>query len=68
MSKLTFKVPEMSCGHCVEAISTAVRGVEGVGTVEVDLDTKQVVVDGEGLSEPRLRQAISDAGYEVAGT
>lgn len=68
MSKLTFQVPGMNCGHCVESISTAVRGVEGVGAVEIDLDTKQVVVEGAGLSEGRLRQAINDAGYEVAAS
>lgn len=66
MSKLTFQVPEMNCGHCVESISTAVRGVRGVGAVEIDLETKLVIVEGERLSEAPLRQAITDAGYEVA--
>lgn len=68
MSKLTFQVPGMSCGHCVESVSTAVRGVEGVGAVDVDLDAKLVVVEGQGLSEAPLRQAINDAGYEVAAS
>ncbi|MBK5219612.1 MAG: heavy-metal-associated domain-containing protein [Thermoleophilia bacterium] len=65
MDKLSFQVPGMNCGHCVEAVSTAVGQVEGVSSVDVDLDAKRVEVEGEGLAEAPLEQAINDAGYEV---
>ncbi len=67
MDKLRFQVPGMSCGHCVEAISTAVGQVEGVSAVDVDLAAKQVEVQGEGLADAPVEKAINDAGYEVAG-
>jgi copper chaperone CopZ len=40
--------------------------VEGVESVDIDLDTKRVTVTGEGLNDTHLRRAISDAGYEAA--
>jgi copper chaperone CopZ len=62
----TYRVPDMSCGHCREAVSRELLSVAGVESVDVDLDTKLVVVRGEGLDDARLRAAIGDAGYEAA--
>jgi copper chaperone CopZ len=36
-----------------------------VTNVQVDLETKQVVVEGEGLDDATLRAAIVAAGYEA---
>ena len=54
----------MSCGHCVASVSDAVRQVEGVADVTVDLEAKRVDVEGEGLELAPVAQAIRDAGYE----
>ena len=43
-----------------------VLAVEGVEAVDVDLETKFVVVRGPDLDDARLRAAIEDAGYEAA--
>lgn len=64
MTNLTLRVPGMSCGHCVASVSDAVRQVEGVADVSVDLEAKRVDVEGEGLELAPVAQAISDAGYE----
>ncbi len=53
----------MSCGHCKAAVT---EQVAGVGAVEIDLDTKAVVVRGAGLSDDAVREAIREAGYEAA--
>jgi copper chaperone len=42
MSSLSFRVPDMSCGHCVASVTGAVEELEGVGGVDVDLESKQV--------------------------
>lgn len=63
---MTFEVPAMSCGHCVSAITAEVTQVRGVVNVAIDLDTKAVVVSGEGLDESAIREAIVEAGFEVA--
>jgi copper chaperone CopZ len=63
--ELTFTVPGMTCEHCTAAVSEEVEQVAGVTAVEVDLDTKLVVVRGEGLSDEAVRAAIGEAGYEA---
>jgi copper chaperone len=63
MSELTFSVPDMSCSHCESAVSTELLAVPGVASVDVDLETKLVVVRGDALDEVALRHAIDEAGY-----
>jgi copper chaperone CopZ len=56
----------MHCGHCERAVEDEVGGVEGVESVDVDLETRVVTVQGTGLDDGALRAAIEEAGYEVA--
>ena len=62
----TFTVAGMHCGHCKTSVTEELSAVEGVESVEVDLDTKLVLVHGEGLDDAALRAAIEEAGYEAA--
>ena len=59
-----YKVPEISCDHCVQAITNSVSPVDGVESVDVDLEAKTVTVVG-GKKE-NIIAAIDDAGYDVA--
>ena len=63
---LTYTVPGMHCGHCKQAVSEEISAVDGVESVEVDLETKLVKVVGESLDDAQLRAAIDEAGYEAA--
>jgi copper chaperone CopZ len=65
MDKLTYAVPGMSCDHCKVAVTEEVEQVAGVDAVEVDLDTKLVVVSGADVSDSDVRAAIREAGYEA---
>jgi copper chaperone len=62
----TYSVPAIHCGHCRDAVTREVAAVEGVQSVDVDLDGKLVTVTGSGLDDTALRAAIEEAGYEVA--
>jgi copper chaperone CopZ len=64
--EVTYTVTGMSCGHCKAAVEEEVGQVAGVQFVSADLDTKLVVVRGEGLDDGALRAAIGEAGYEAA--
>jgi len=66
MSELTYTVAGMSCAHCTHAVRSELQDVPGVSEVSVDLETKRVVVRGEGLDDAVLRAAIVAAGYEAA--
>jgi copper chaperone len=64
-STLSYTVPEMSCGHCVNAITSEVQTVTGVQGVSIDLVTKIVLVSGTELNDAAIREAIVEAGFEA---
>jgi copper chaperone len=47
MRSKTFKVPNISCGHCVHTIQNEVGELEGVRSVVASQDTKMVTVEWE---------------------
>jgi copper chaperone len=65
-STITFSVPGMTCGHCESAIMQEVAAVAGVTGVDVDLETKDVVVTGTALDRDEIVAAIDEAGFDVA--
>ena len=58
------QVENMSCGHCVGAVTKAVQAVDGAAKVEIDLATRSVKIDSSSPLAP-LKSAIVDAGYPV---
>lgn len=62
----TYSVPGVSCAHCKQAIEGEVSQVQGVVSVDVDLEAKTVSVVAEPLDEQAIVAAIDEAGYEVA--
>lgn len=67
MITMTFSVPDISCEHCRTAITGEVQAVDGIDSVDVDLEAKTVTVRGEPLDRQAIVAAIDEAGYEVAG-
>lgn len=69
MTQTVLSVPEVHCNHCVSSIEGAVRSLDGVGDVNVDLDSRNVTVqfDEARLEERDIANVIEAAGYEVAG-
>jgi len=59
------QVENMSCGHCVGAVTKAVQAVDAAARVEIDLATKSVKIDS-ATPLAALKSAIADAGYPVA--
>lgn len=63
--KKTLTVEGMSCQHCVKAVKNALSQLEGVRSVEVDLATKKVEIEGDSLQDAILKEAVEEAGYQV---
>lgn len=59
----TFEVNDMTCGHCVGAVTKAVKGVDPAAYVSVSLATKRVEVDSATADVSSIRAAIAEAGY-----
>lgn len=67
MIEQIFHVPDVSCGHCVAAITNELTKLTGVQEVGVDLETKLVTVRHDGtVTDTVLREGIEEAGYDVA--
>lgn len=59
------KVEGMSCGHCEMAVKKALNQLDGVDSVDVDLDSKTVEIKGSDLVDTRLKEVVYEAGYDV---
>jgi copper chaperone len=59
-----FKVSGMSCGHCVRAITQAIKALDASAEVEVDLASGLVQVS-DGLDREQVQAAIREEGYVV---
>jgi len=59
---LTFNVEKMMCGGCVSAVEAALKALEGVEQVEVDLEAKQARVTG-AVDPQAVIAALETAGY-----
>jgi len=66
ITELDYQVPDISCEHCVQAITGEVRKLPDVADVLVDVDTKHVTVRGDGIDDALIRAAIDEAGYDIA--
>lgn len=60
-----FKVSGMSCGHCVRAVTQAIKALDPAVQVDVDLAAGVVRVDGD-VPAAQLEAAIRGEGYEVS--
>ena len=59
---MKLKVPEMSCGHCVTAIDSAVKAADTTATIRADLPSRTVDIDTTASPETLLK-ILADAGY-----
>jgi len=59
---LEFRVQDMTCNHCVGAITKAVKHVAPQASVEIDLEHHLVRIQGEA-DQAIVQAAIVDAGY-----
>lgn len=67
MAERTLEVKGMSCGHCKMAVTGALKGLDGVSTVNVDLASGKVDVsyDEAKVDFSQMKEAVEDQGYDV---
>lgn len=62
---LTFQIPNMTCGHCVRAVTQAVLVADPAAKVQADLATHKVQVDTTASRDVVAAQ-LAQAGYQPA--
>jgi len=67
ISEVVFDVTGMTCATCVQNIEAALNGLDGVVSASVNLASEKAYVryNPEVITVPRLKKAISDAGYKA---
>lgn len=65
-STSTYTVSGMTCDHCVRAVSEEVSAIDGVESVDVELQTGLLTVRaGEPVDDDAVVAAVDEAGYSV---
>lgn len=65
--EVTIGVYGMTCGHCQKRVADAISSLEGVESVEVDLESESVTVsfDPQKTNLDNIKEAIQKAGYST---
>ena len=66
MATTTYKISGMTCGHCVNSVTSELSQLPGVSDVQVDLAAGTATVTSEQpLDDAAVRAAVDEAGYEM---
>ena len=60
---ISFKVNDMTCGHCVSTITKAVKVVDKDARLDIDLVNHRVDIEASEADAAQLSDAIKQAGY-----
>ena len=65
--EVTIGVYGMTCGHCQKRVADAISSLEGVESVEVDLEAEHATVSflPQKVSLDDIKEAIRKAGYST---
>jgi copper chaperone len=68
MEQTTLNVKGMTCGHCKSAVTNALQELDGVSSVEVNLDKGRADVsyDASKVKLDQMKEAVEEQGYDLA--
>lgn len=60
---ITFQVNDMTCGHCASTITKAIKELDPLAKVEIDLHHQRVSVAVVSADAQSVSNSIAEAGY-----
>ncbi len=64
MPEKTVTIPDMSCGHCLMTIKREAGEVQGVTSVEGEVESKRVTITWDDPADwSQIEAALKEAGY-----
>ncbi len=63
--KKIIQVEGMSCMHCVGRVKKALEAINGVESVEVNLEKNEAVIVGTDIKDEVIKSAVEAQGYKV---
>ena len=68
MTTITYNIPGINCGHCVNTIQMEVGDLAGVEAVEASADTKTATVTfGDPATEDAIKSLLVEINFPAAG-
>jgi copper ion binding protein len=66
VAETTYTVEGMTCGHCATSVREEVAELDGVRSVDVDVDSGRVTVTSDTpLTTDAVAAAVTEAGYRL---
>lgn len=67
MYTVTYKIPNISCNHCVHTIKMEVGEINGVVTVDADKDTQEATITFDNpATESEIVATLTEINYPPA--
>ncbi len=64
---VTYKIPNISCGHCVHTIQSEVSDLDGVKSVTADMMMKEATITFEPpATEEKIKSLLMEINYPIA--
>ena len=64
-SGTSFKVSGMTCSHCVESVKKTLMKLDGTKSVDINLESGEVVVESDIIDFVLIKKTIEDLGFKV---
>jgi copper chaperone len=62
MEKSTLKIPNISCGHCVNAIKNELSEMDGIKSIEENIENKTITIE---WNTPATLESIKNRLKEI---
>lgn len=67
MKTVTYKIPNISCNHCVHTIKSEVSEMAGVKSVDADAMFKEATITFDApATEEQIKALLAEIDYPVA--
>lgn len=67
MTTVTYRIPNISCHHCVHTIKTELSALPGVKSIEADVESKQArITFEEPATEEMIKKTLEEINYPAA--
>lgn len=64
MKTVTYRIPNISCNHCVHTVEMEVGELDGVDEVKADVDSQEATITfDDPATEENIQQTLNQINY-----
>ena len=64
-ANLAFIVKGMTCNHCKETVTEAIKVCDGIQDVTINLESGEAFIYGNNLNKQHIITSINNVGYSI---